>query len=83
MLDETIRTVCDDRLGDSPPAPSLPVRQALVRAGMSRYFYLADLNETGYSPPMWAPFSATERRMSRTVNINSKPTAAEKENTSK
>src|ERR1700683_5236821 len=36
---------------------------------------------TGYSPPMWAPFSATDRRMSRIKNTNTTPTAADKEKT--
>jgi hypothetical protein len=36
-----------------------------------------------YSPPMWAPFSATERHMNRTNATNRTATAAENENTSK
>ena len=36
-----------------------------------------------YSPPMWAPFSATERRMSGMNASNRTATAAENENTSK
>src|ERR1700737_4924506 len=44
---------------------------------------LAHPNETGYSPPIRAPFSATDRRMSRTEDAKSKPTAAETEKTSK
>jgi hypothetical protein len=40
-------------------------------------------NQEPYSPPTCAPFSATDRRMSRTEDVKSKPTAAETEKTSK
>src|SRR5262245_36047151 len=36
-----------------------------------------------YSAPTWAPFSATERRITRTTNTNSTPIAAENQKTSK
>ena len=36
-----------------------------------------------YSPPMWAPFSATERRIGRTTNTSAKLTTAKTEKTSK
>ena len=36
-----------------------------------------------YSAPIWAPFSATERRMSSMSATNRTPTAAENEKTSK
>ena len=39
--------------------------------------------EEGYSAATCAPFSATERRMSRTTSTNTTPTAAETVNTSK
>ena|SRR5215468_8647922 len=38
---------------------------------------------TDYSAPTWAPFSATERRMSSTTSVNTTPSAAETVKTSK
>jgi len=74
---ETVRTFGGDRQGDS----STLAADAVGWHGAP--LCVADLNEKRYSPPMWAPFSATERRMSRTKNISSWPIAAEKEKTSK
>jgi hypothetical protein len=43
----------------------------------------AELLLLRYSAPMWVPFSATERRMSRTRNTNRTDSAADAKKTSK
>lgn len=56
---------------------------ALLAELSSPYPIGDSLERTGYSAPMWVPFSATERRMSRIENTSTTPTAAETVKTSK
>jgi len=49
----------------------------------SRNERLWNVYSSAYSPPMWAPFSATERFISSTVNSGASVTTANSRKTSK